>query len=64
MDTETSVTRNLNNVERLVRDLLTALQKAKLMDEPVVEELRLLEAKLGQARRAHFDQNNPEYTGF
>ena len=56
--------KHLNDLERTVQDLLATMRKAKLRDEPLQESLRLLEQKLGEARRARFDGANPEYRGY
>lgn len=56
--------KQLNELENCVRELLGAMKKSKLMDDPLVEPLKALEQKLGKARRARFDVNNPEYKGF
>jgi hypothetical protein len=45
-------------------NLLTALRKAKLHNEPVAESLRQLEIELGQMRRSRFDNANPEYHAY
>lgn len=56
--------KQLNELERCVRDLLSAMKKSKLMDNPLVEPLKELEQELGKVRRARFDVKNPEYKGF
>lgn len=56
--------KHLNDLERSIQDLLAAMRKAKLKDEPLQEALRLLEQKLGKARRERFDEANPEYRGY
>lgn len=56
--------KHLNDLERSVQDLLATIRKAKLKDEPLQESLRLLEQKLGEARRERFDEANPEYRGY
>lgn len=56
--------KHLNELERSVQDLLTAMQKAKLRDESLQDSLKLLEHRLGQIRRKRFDATNPEYRGY
>ena len=56
--------KHLNDLERCVQDLLATMRKAKLRDEPLQESLRLLEQKLGEARRERFDKANQEYQGY
>jgi hypothetical protein len=64
MNLENVSAKQLNEVERLTRDLLAALRKAKLQNEPVAESLRQLEIELGQMRRSRFDNANPEYHAY
>jgi len=56
--------KHLNDLERSVQDLLATMRKAKLRDEPLQEALSVLEQKLGEARRARFDEANSEYRGY
>jgi hypothetical protein len=64
MNTEQVPVKHLNEVERLIRELLVAMQKAKLQNEPVVEALRALELELGKARRERFDEHNSNFRGY
>ena len=56
--------KHLNDLERCIQDLLATMRKAKLRDTTLQESLSLLEQKLGEARRARFDESNPEYRGY
>ncbi|MCC6612733.1 MAG: hypothetical protein IT320_04595 [Anaerolineae bacterium] len=54
----------LNELELKLKDLLAVLRKAKLYEDPLVEELRALELEVAELRRQRFDVSNPEYRGF
>ena len=56
--------KDLNELERLARELLVLIRKAKLQDEPVASTLSQFELTLGEARRARFDATNPGYRGY
>jgi hypothetical protein len=56
--------KQLGELERLARELLSALRDAKLQEEPVAEALRAFEREVGNTRRARFDESNPEYHGY
>jgi hypothetical protein len=56
--------KQINDLESSVQDLLAKMRKAKLRDEPLQKSLRLLEQKLGEARRGRFDEANPQYRGY
>lgn len=45
----------LHDVERLAEELLLALRRAKLQDEPVTPLLRELVSRTADERRARFD---------
>ena len=64
MNLENVSQKQLNKIEILTSELLVALRKAKLQDEPLAESLQLLEQELGDARRNRFDIANPEYRGY
>jgi hypothetical protein len=56
--------KDLNELERLVRELLAAMRKAKLQNEPLAEALQHFENTLGTTRRERFDTLNPDYRGY
>ncbi|HVU10126.1 MAG TPA: hypothetical protein VHD90_02565 [Phototrophicaceae bacterium] len=64
MDLESISTKQLNEVERLVRELQIAMRKASLQNEPLAKSLYEFETQIGEVRRARFDRANPEYTGY
>lgn len=64
MSLETASPKQLNELEHCVRELLGAMRKAKMMDEPLVETLKVLEQKLGESRRERFDAVNQEFKGY
>ncbi|MAS37223.1 MAG: hypothetical protein CL610_24695 [Anaerolineaceae bacterium] len=64
MNLDTVSAKDLQEVERLSRELLAVMRKAKLLDLPVVEMLQQLESKAGQERRERFDAADSKYNGF
>jgi hypothetical protein len=56
--------KHLHEIERLAKELVDVMRKAKLKDEPLVETLRQLEIQAGILRRQRFDAANPEYRGY
>ncbi len=56
--------KHLNDLEHCVQDLLATMRKAKLRDEPLQQSLKLLEQRLGEARRERFDEANPQGKGY
>ncbi len=60
MDLDTVSTKHINELENLVKDLLTAMRKAKLQKDPLGEQLRQFEQELGDVRRQRFDAANPD----
>jgi hypothetical protein len=61
---ETVSDKHLHEMERLTKELLRVMQKAKLRDLPIVELLRQLESEAEKARRERFDAVNPGYRGY
>jgi hypothetical protein len=64
MSLETISQKQLNELERCVENLLTAMRKTRMLQDPLVESLKALEHQLGEARRKRFDQSTPEFRGF
>jgi hypothetical protein len=64
MDFNSVGQKDLNELERLARELLLALRKAKLHNEPLGEALRAFEIEVGEVRRTRFDESNPEYHSY
>jgi hypothetical protein len=56
--------KDLNELERLAKELLLTLRKAKLHNEPLAEALRAFEIEVGETRRSRFDEANPEYHSY
>ncbi len=56
--------KNLHEIERLAKELLDVMRKAKLNDEPLADVLKQLENQAGDLRRKRFDAANPEYRGY
>jgi hypothetical protein len=61
---ETVSDKHLHEMERLTKELLRVMQKAKLRDLPIIELLRQLESEAEKARRERFDAVNPGYRGY
>jgi DNA gyrase/topoisomerase IV subunit A len=56
--------KNLQEVERLAKELLMVLRKSKLMDEPIYAELQALEQEAGSLRRSRFDATDNVTRGY
>jgi hypothetical protein len=56
--------KHLHEVERLTKELLEVMRRAKLQDQPITEMLRQLESQAEKARRERFDEVNPEFKGY
>lgn len=64
MNLDTLSTKQLNELERLTRELLVAMRKSKLQEEPIVASLQEMESEIGKIRRTRFDAANPEYHSY
>ena len=64
MNLETISLKQVNELEYRVRELLIAMRKAKLQNDPLAESLKLLEQELGKARCERFDAANSEYQAY
>jgi hypothetical protein len=64
MNLETVSDKHLHELERLTQELLYVLRRAKLLDHPLTELLRVLQSQTEQARRERFDEVNPEFKGY
>ena len=56
--------KQLMDLERLVKELLEALRKAKLGDEPFYKELAKMIEETEVTRRSRFDAADNGYKGF
>jgi hypothetical protein len=56
--------KHLHELERLTKELLEVMRKAKLLDQPLTELLRELESQAEKARRERFDEVNPQFRGY
>jgi hypothetical protein len=56
--------KQLQDIERLAKELLDALRKAKLNDDPFYKELAKLVEQTEVTRRARFDELDTGYKGF
>ena len=64
MNLEAVPDKQLHEMERLAKELVEVMRKAKLRDEPLAEALHQLEIQAGNLRRARFDAANPDYRGY
>jgi septal ring factor EnvC (AmiA/AmiB activator) len=64
MNLENVSQKQLNELERMISELLAAMRKAKLHTEPIAKDLQQLEAQLGEMRRQRFDSTNSEYHSY
>lgn len=64
MDMEQISDKHLHDMERISRELIDVLRRAKLQDTPLMEMLLDLERDAGKLRRERFDADNTEYMGF
>ena len=64
MNLETVSDKHLHELERLAKELLETMRRAKLLDLPLTELLRALESEAEKARRERFDEVNPEFRGY
>jgi hypothetical protein len=64
MSIETLSDKDLQELERLTRELIAVLRKAKMNDQPLAEMLYELETRAGNLRRERFDSSNPQYDGY
>lgn len=64
MNLEPVSSKNLNELERLLREIQVVMRKAGLHHEPVAKAIYELELEVGQVRRTRFDAVNPEYKGY
>ncbi|MEO8606776.1 MAG: hypothetical protein ABI690_02765 [Chloroflexota bacterium] len=64
MNLETVSDKHLHELERLAKELLETMRRAKLLDSPLTELLRGLESEAEKARRERFDEVNPEFKGY
>lgn len=64
MNLEPVSPKHLNELELMVRELLTTMRKANLQNEPIAKSLYEFEVEISRVRRARFDAANPEYSGY
>lgn len=64
MDLESLSQKQLNQLELCVRELLAAMRKARVHDEPLVTSLKVFEDTLAKIRRERFDAANSEFSSY
>jgi hypothetical protein len=61
---ETVTDKQLQELERLARELLDVIRRAKLLEQPLSGLLSTLEQEAGKVRRERFDSVDKEYAGY
>ncbi len=64
MNLDTISDKHVNELERLTRELLNAMRRAKFHDESLVTALQQLEIEASRIRRERFDEANSEFNGY
>jgi hypothetical protein len=64
MNLETVTDKQLQELERLTRELLDVMRRAKLLEQPLTGLLSTLEQEAGKVRRERFDSVDKEYAGY
>lgn len=64
IDLEPVDDKQLHELERLGKELLNAMKKARLTEEPLYHDIAALVNEAEKLRRARFDEKDNQYTGF
>jgi ribosomal 50S subunit-associated protein YjgA (DUF615 family) len=64
MDLEMVEDKQLHELERLGKEFLNAMKKAKLTEEPLYHDISALVNEAEKMRRARYDEKDNQYTGF
>ena len=64
METDQLSTKQINELEQQITQLLKLMRVAKLSTLPVYADIQALENELAEIRRKRFDNNNSEYAGY
>lgn len=64
MNLESVSDKQLHEMERLASELLVLMKKAKLTDDPLYTNLRMLKEATENLRRERFDEDYPRYKGY
>jgi len=64
MNLEMISPKQLADLERLTRELLDTIRKAKVRDQALIDQLRGLESAAEKVRRDRYDATNPEFRGY
>ena len=64
MDLESVDDKQLHELERLGKELLHAMKRAKLTHEQLYAEVAAMVNQAETVRRARFDEKDTQYTGF
>ena len=64
MDLDSISDKHLQDIERLVGELLAVMRQAKLLNEPIADSLNQLRTQAGEVRRKRFDLGDREYKNY
>lgn len=64
MNLEMTSDKHLQYMERLAKELLEVIRRAKFQDPALIELLQKLEQEAGKTRRERFDESNWEFKGY
>ena len=64
MDLDPVSQKHINELEHMTTQLLKTLRSAKLNELPLYTSLHEFEQALGKERRARFDKNDSNYSGY
>lgn len=64
MDLDSISDKHLQEIERLVGELLAVMRQAKLQNEPIADSLNQLRTQTGEVRRKRFDLADREYKNY
>lgn len=64
MNLEHITSKQLNDLELRVTELISAMRKAKIQNPSLMESLKLFENELGELRRERYDASNSEYESY
>ena len=64
MNLDAVTDKHLHEIERLTKELLEVMRRAKVLDLPLTPLLRALETEAEKARRERFDGLNREFQGY
>ncbi len=64
MNLDTASDKHIHEIERLARELLNAMRRAKYDDKALISALQDLETETSKLRRARYDAVNSEFNSY